>query len=58
MGRINAFRVIERLERINIRGSQNSESVKTNDVINRIKNVDSVIDEKIENARNDLKTIN
>ena len=27
-GRINAFRVIERLERMNISGGQNTESVK------------------------------
>ena len=28
MGRINAFRVIERLEKLNILGGQNTESVK------------------------------
>ena len=30
MGRINAFRVIERLERMNIIGGQNTENVNNN----------------------------
>ena len=32
-GRINAFRVIERLERLNILGGQNTESVKMNRIL-------------------------